>query len=66
LARARFAAGEPEQASDDGDQAFDLAEGSPSAMVRSRLRELLADSEPYAELPCVTELRDRLRLALHG
>jgi hypothetical protein len=46
------------------EQALDLAEDSPSAMVKSRLRDLLADSEPYVELPRVTELRDRLRLAL--
>lgn len=65
LASARFLAGEPEQASEDGDQALDLDESSSaSAMVRKRLRELLADSEPYAELPRVTELRDRIRTVL--
>lgn len=61
LARVRFAAGEPEQASDDGDQALDLAEDSPSTMVNTRLRELLADAEPYARLTSVKELRERVR-----
>jgi hypothetical protein len=64
LACVRFVAGEPEQASDDGDQALDLAENTASAMVRTRLRELLADSDPYQDVPKVRELRDRLHLNL--
>jgi hypothetical protein len=64
LASARFLTGEPKQASEDGDQALNLAESSPSAMVRKRLHELLTDSEPYTELPRVTELRDRIRTTL--
>jgi hypothetical protein len=66
LASARFIAGEPEQASDDGEQAITVAEDTASAMVKARLRELLADSEPYAELPRVVELRERLRGVLRG
>ena len=64
LASVRFVAGEPEQASDDGDQALDMAEQVTSAMIRTRLRELLADSEPYACVPRVVEFRDRLRAAI--
>jgi hypothetical protein len=64
LACVRFVAGEPEQASDDGDQALDLAENTASAMVRTRLRELLADSDPYQDVPKVRELRERLHLNL--
>jgi hypothetical protein len=30
-------------------------------MVRTRLPELVADSEPYKELPQVAELQQRLR-----
>jgi len=64
LARIRFVAGEPEQASDDGDQALDAAGHVTSAMVRTRLRELLTDSDPYADVPRVMELRDRLRATI--
>lgn len=65
LARIRFAAGEPEQACEDGDQALSLADPTASTMVTTRLRELLADSEPFAQLPRVIELQDRLQSALH-
>lgn len=64
LARVRFALDEPEHACADGDRALDLAEETPSAMVRIRLRELLADSEPYGELPNVKVLRERVRTAV--
>jgi hypothetical protein len=64
LARVRFAAGEPEQACDDGDQALTMAENIASTMVRTRLRELLADSDPYQDVPKVGELRERLHLNL--
>lgn len=64
LARLRLLAGEPEQACDDGDQALHLAGSVKSAMVRSKLRELLADSEPYTDVPRVVELRDQLRVAI--
>jgi hypothetical protein len=33
-------------------------------MVRTRLRELLADSDPYQDVPKVRELRERLHLNL--
>ncbi len=33
-------------------------------MIRVRLRELLADSQPYADVPRVVEFRDRLRAAI--
>jgi transcriptional regulator with XRE-family HTH domain len=61
LARIRFLAGEPEQASHDGDRAIEAAEHTSSTMVKHRLCELLAESEPYADVPRVMELRDRLR-----
>jgi hypothetical protein len=64
LARARFLAGEPEQASNDGDQALDATEHITSAMIRTRLRELLVESDPYADVPRVVEFRDRLRGAI--
>lgn len=64
LAQIRFLAGEPDQACDDGDQALDAAEHVSSAMIRARLRELLADSDPYADIPRVVEFRDRLRAAV--
>jgi len=64
LARVRFIAGEPEQASDDGDRAMDAAEHTASAMIKRRLRELLADSDPYTDVPRVTEFQDRLRTAI--
>jgi hypothetical protein len=61
LASARFIAGEAEQACDDGDQALDAAAHITSAMIRTRLHELLTDTEPYADVPRVVEFRDRLR-----
>ncbi|HEX6682496.1 MAG TPA: helix-turn-helix transcriptional regulator [Candidatus Limnocylindrales bacterium] len=64
LACARFIAHEPEQASDDGDRAIEAAERTSSAMIRTRLRELLTESEPYADTPRVMELRDRLRTTI--
>jgi len=64
LAAARFLAGEPEQACDDGHQALALAEHVTSAMIRTRLRELLADSKPYADMPRVIEFGDRLRTTI--
>jgi hypothetical protein len=54
-------AGEAEQACDDGDQAIRMAEAVSSVMIRTKLRDLLADSEPYAKLPRMVEFRDRLR-----
>src|SRR5204862_2155021 len=66
LSRVRFAAGEPEQACDDGDQALTLAGGSMSAMVAKRLRELAADSEPYRERPRVRDFRERLSVTLNS
>ncbi len=64
LARIRFFAGEAEQACDDGDPALDMTEHMASATIRSRLRELLAGSEAYADVPRVVEFRDRLRGAI--
>jgi hypothetical protein len=64
LARVRLAGGEPEQGCDDGDQALAQAERTSSVMVRGRLRELYADTEPYHDLPRVQELRERLRVAV--
>jgi hypothetical protein len=61
LSRVRFVGGEPEQACEDGEAALAVAGGSMSAMVTKRLRELLADTEPYRDVPRVVELRERLR-----
>jgi hypothetical protein len=61
LARARFLVGEPEQASLDGAAAIDLAAAVPaSRRVVVRLRELLADSAPYRDMPAVHQLHERL------
>jgi DNA-binding XRE family transcriptional regulator len=64
LARIRFLAGEPEQGGEDGVLAIEAGERVSSAMIRTRLRVLLADSEPYAAVPCVAGFRDRLREAI--
>lgn len=64
LAKIRFLTGEAEQACNDGDQALNAAELVRSATIRTRLRELLTDSEAYAGLPRVAEFRERLRLTL--
>jgi hypothetical protein len=66
LSRARFAAGEPDQGCDDGDQALALTGDSMSTMVTTRLRELLGDTEPHRERPRVREFRERLRGTLRG
>lgn len=66
LVKIRFLAGEPEQACDDGDQVLRMAEHVTSATIQVRLRELLADSKPYAEVPRVVEFRERLRAAVVG
>jgi hypothetical protein len=62
LARVRFVAGEPEQACDDAERAVTLAANTASAMVKTRLRDLLADSEPYCALPRVNDLRYAARV----
>lgn len=61
LASIRFVAGEPEQACRDADRALMEAEHQASAMVKVRLRELVADSQPYTHLPQVAELHNRIR-----
>lgn len=66
LARARFVAGEPDQACADGDEALAQAGSTTSWMVTSRLRELYLDTEPFREQPLVRELRDRLRTVVRG
>ena len=64
LTAIRFLAREPEQACDDGDRAIEAAEHTSSAMIRTRLRELLVESEPYMDVPRVVEFRDRLRTSI--
>ncbi|HEX6682612.1 MAG TPA: hypothetical protein VF062_07430 [Candidatus Limnocylindrales bacterium] len=64
LVKIRFLAGEAEQACDDGDQILGMAEHVTSTTIQARLRELLADSEPYAALPRVVEFRERLRTSI--
>ena len=64
LASARFLAEHPEQAVEDGNKALGMAEHVMSAIVRATLRELLADSETYADIPSVVEFRDRLRATI--
>lgn len=67
LAQARFVGGQPEQASQDGFHAIEMAEHvTASTRVSSRLRELVTDSEPYRELAAVRELRERLGVAVPG
>jgi hypothetical protein len=64
LARARFAAGEPEQGCVDGDQALARLNGSVSTMATARLRELAANTTPYRMHGPVQEFRERLCRAL--
>lgn len=64
LACVRFVAGEPEQACEDGHQALDVAKDTASSMVKARLCELMKDSEPYARLAPVRELRGRTQASL--
>jgi hypothetical protein len=65
LARARFLAGEPEQASRDGKTAIDMSTAvDASRRVGKRLRELLADSSAYQRRPEVAEFREQLQAAL--
>jgi hypothetical protein len=65
LARVRFAADEPTQACDDGDQAIDLAENvATSTRVNLRLHDLLSDAHRYRDLDRVREFEDKLRLTL--
>jgi hypothetical protein len=65
LARARFAAGEPDQACTDGEVALRLAgDVATSKRVVLRLHELLEDAEPYKNKSRVREMREKLRLAL--
>jgi hypothetical protein len=67
LARARFLKAEPEQACRDGKTAIDIAAAvAASKRVSTRLRDLLADSQPYQDQPNVREFRERLELALVG
>jgi hypothetical protein len=61
LARTRFLAGEPEQASEDGERAIEATEHVSSAMIRTRLRALLAEAQPHVAVPRVAEFRERLR-----
>lgn len=63
LARIRFVKGEPEQACRDAEQALAVAENQASALVKIRLRELIADSLPYKHLPQVADLHERVRYA---
>jgi hypothetical protein len=65
LARIRFALAEPDQACEDGETALSAVTDIPSEMVTTRLRELMTDSEPYATLPRVVELRERVQADLH-
>jgi hypothetical protein len=65
LARARFLMAEPEQACRDGDAAIGLAATvAASKRVTTRLRDLLADSQPYEDQPNVREFRQRLELVV--
>ncbi len=64
LARLRLLAGEAEQACDDGEKALQLAGPVNSAMIRTTLRWLLTESEPYGNVPRVAEFQERLRTAL--
>lgn len=61
LASVRFVAGEPEQGCVDAGKALDMVAGvHGSDLVDIRLRELLADAEPYRSIPKVNELWARI------
>lgn len=62
LASVRFVAGEPDQACADSHHALTLAERiHGSDLLRTRIRELAADAQPYRDKPAVRELTERLR-----
>jgi hypothetical protein len=64
LARARFLACEPDQASADGTMAIEMsADVAASRRVATRLRELMIDSEPYRDRLVVRDFHERLRVA---
>ncbi|WP_173158627.1 hypothetical protein [Phytohabitans suffuscus] len=63
LASVRFIGDEPEQACDDGEGALALLSNVTSTMVRARMRDLLADSEPHRALPRVNDLRRGIQAA---
>ncbi|GII23338.1 hypothetical protein [Planosporangium mesophilum] len=65
LARVRFLMAEPDEACRNGEAAIDLAAAvAASKRVTTRLREMLADSQPYVDRPNVREFRERLELAV--
>jgi tetratricopeptide (TPR) repeat protein len=66
LARAYLAAGDLESAEAAGTMALELISMISSARVRDRLHELLNETRPYAGVPVIADLRNRIldRLAV--
>lgn len=60
LARAYLVAGELEAAEAAGTTALELTGKVSSARVCDRLRELLRETNPYAGVPVIADLRDRI------
>ncbi len=64
LARLIMATGDPREAAALGTRALDWAGPLRSSRVTHNLRDLRRLAEPYAALPEVTDLRDRIRTTL--
>lgn len=60
LARAYLAAGELESARAAGAEALELMSKVSSTRVRDRLYELLDETSPYADVPAIADLRNRI------
>lgn len=60
LARAYLAAGEFEPAGAAGTEAMELMSKVSSTRVRDRLYELLDETSPYADVPIIADLRDKI------
>jgi hypothetical protein len=60
LARAYLAAGELESAGAAGTEALELITKVSSTRVRDRLYELLDETSPYADVPVIADLRNRI------
>lgn len=67
LAQARFLGGEPEQASQDGVRAIEMAAHvTASRRVTARLAGLMTDADTFRKLAAVQEFRERLDATVDG
>jgi transcriptional regulator with XRE-family HTH domain len=66
LAETRLIQGEPEEAARLGNQATETVEQTHSDRVRVKLVELYSQTEPYASVSLVADLRDRIKVILNA